>query len=952
VRDDLVNPYGIMDLAIREARLFKYGSGTGSNFSDIREANSKLSGGGKSSGLLSFLRVLDTGAGSIKSGGTTRRAAKMVIVDADHPDALEFVEWKKREEEKVAALVTGSQIIRKHLVEVIASLTAPNFTGPCPGDHPCLEADAAFNRALAVAVSDSLDAGVPATYLERILDQWRQGVREFDFPELTLNWDSESYSTVSGQNANNTLSVPHRFMVQVTEASDTDWDFISRMTGKSVRQIKIDEYFNRVAAAAWACADPGIHFIDTINAWHTCPAEGRIRASNPCSEYMFLDDTACNLASLNLLKFWDPATGQFNYKQYLHVVRLWTIILEISVMMAQFPSEAIARRSFDYRTLGLGFANLGGMLMTRGVGYDSKQGCAIAGLMAALLTGEAYATSAEMAKELGPFAKFKVNRDSMLRVMRNHLRAAWGDADGYEDLPVKPVPLDYAFLSKEEQALVRSVWDTVVREGEAHGYRNAQVSVVAPTGTIGIQMDCDTTGAEPDFALVKYKQLAGGGHMRIINQAVEPALRNLGYTADQIADIRNYIVGHGHLPEDAPQSSLLISESTLRFVFGDTAEDLIRLVKPDLFHLQFAWPAEALAQFTPENIAATNTYVCGAGTLEGAPHIKDEHLHIFDCANKCGSGVRYLSVNSHIHMLATIQPFISGSISKTINMPHNATIADVREAYIYSWQLGLKCNALYRDGSKLSQPLMTSLLPTATKHQQIADTAAKVVIERVIERVRSRERLPDRRFGYTQKATVGGHRLYLKTGQYPDGTLGEIFIDMHKEGAAFRSLMNSFAISISIGLQYGVPLEEYVEAFTFTKFEPAGLVQGNAHIKMATSVLDYIFRELAITYLDRADLAHVPPENGETTGIGNAGKDHTDQRMTVHKPVMALPEHGDVMTYVHPAQSDISLRPTEYEIARSRGYTGSSCPQCFNLRMVRNGTCEKCEDCGTTTGCS
>jgi ribonucleoside-diphosphate reductase alpha chain len=813
------------------------------------------------------------------------------------------------------------------------------------------------------------------------------------------------------------------------------------------KTLKASTLWDRIGYAAWASADPGIQYHTTINDWHTCPASGQIRASNPCSEYMFLDDTACNLASLNLLQFRDAATGRFDIASFEHAVRLWTIVLEVSVMMAQFPSKEIAQLSYEYRTLGLGYANIGGLLMTLGLPYDSDAGRAIAGALTAIMTGVSYETSAEMAKELGPFPGYKANRANMLRVMRNHRRAAHGEAAGYEGLSVSPVPLDHAPCP--DQRLVqhaRAAWDRALEKGERHGYRNAQATVIAPTGTIGLVMDCDTTGIEPDFALVKFKKLAGGGYFKIINRAVPEALRALGYRESEIAEIEAFAVGHASLRQ-APA----INHATLA-ARGFSAEVLEKLEGSlaSAFDIKFVFnkwtlgeeflrdtlkvPAEKLADpafellawlgFGKAEIEMANTHVCGAMTLEGAPHLKSEHYAVFDCANPCGkTGKRYLSVESHIRMMAAAQPFISGAISKTINMPNDATVEDCKNAYMLSWRLALKANALYRDGSKLSQPLNSALIEDEGDEAEDAAEALMAkpmaartievterIVERIIEKaVRDREKLPNRRKGYTQKAVVGGHKVYLRTGEYDDGRIGEIFIDMHKEGAAFRSLMNNFAIAISLGLQYGVPLEEYVEAFTFTRFEPAGFVQGNDAIKNATSVLDYVFRELAISYLARHDLAHVSPDEIGFDKLGKGeeqGKAPVEPARVVSKGLTrgrpanflsipggqmaagaggqsqmqadasggqaaggasatvyafagatALKEEPletkalDTLAWQPPAQAAPTVADRR-ATALMRGYVGEACGECQNFTLVRNGTCLKCDTCGSTTGCS
>jgi ribonucleoside-diphosphate reductase alpha chain len=1032
VADDLVNEGGIMDLWVREARLFKYGSGTGSNFSMLRGEGERLAGGGKSSGLMSFLKIGDRAAGAIKSGGTTRRAAKMVVVDVDHPDIEAYIDWKVKEEQKVAALVTGSKIVSKHLKSVMKACV--NCDGPAescfdPEKNPALKREIKFARR----------AQVPDNYIKRIIQFAKQGYKDIDFPVYDTDWDSEAYLTVAGQNSNNSVSLKDEFLRAVED--DKDWNLIRRTDGKVHKTLKARDLWEQIGFAAWASADPGLHFNTTMNDWHTCPASGPIRASNPCSEYMFLDDTACNLASLNLLQFRE-ADGSFNIAAYEHAVRLWTIVLEISVLMAQFPSKEIAELSYRYRTLGLGYANIGGLLMTNGIPYDSDEGRAICGALTAIMTGVAYATSAEMASELGTFPGYKDNAKHMLRVIRNHRRAAHGEAAGYEGLAVNPVPLDHASI--KDSRLVqhaKAAWDKALTLGEKHGYRNAQATVIAPTGTIGLVMDCDTTGIEPDFALVKFKKLAGGGYFKIINQAVPEALRTLGYRENEIAEIEAYAVGHGSLAQAAG-----INHTTLRAKgFDDAAIEKIEKSLASAFDIKFVFnkwtlseefltgklhvPADKLNDpsfellpflgFSKADIEAANIHVCGAMTLEGAPHLKLEHYAVFDCANPCGRiGKRYLSVESHIRMMAAAQPFISGAISKTINMPNDATVEDCKSAYLLSWKLALKANALYRDGSKLSQPLNSQLIsddedeaedgiealvaqPAAARAAAMSEKIVERVIER-IERIRDREKLPDRRKGYTQKAVVGGHKVYLRTGEYEDGRIGEIFIDMHKEGAAFRSLMNNFAIAISLGLQYGVPLEEYVEAFTFTRFEPAGFVQGNDAIKNATSVLDYVFRELAISYLGRSDLAHVTPDaiGNDTIGKGeneskapagfipshvsrglvrskaerltvmqggasqtsqsqapqsigaNALKSELAQELGVSPAALGVGAVDDLPFEAPAARPQAAKALDKRAEARMKGYVGEACPECANFTLVRNGTCLKCDTCGSTTGCS
>jgi ribonucleoside-diphosphate reductase alpha chain len=1050
IADDLVNEGGIMDLWVREARLFKYGSGTGSNFSALRAEGEALAGGGKSSGLMSFLKIGDRAAGAIKSGGTTRRAAKMVIVDADHPDIEQFIDWKVTEEQKVAALVTGSRINQKHLKAIMKACVLCEGSG-----DDCFDPEK--NPVLRREIKSARRDHVPDNYIKRVIQFARQGYTDIHFPVYDTDWDSEAYLTVSGQNSNNSVRITDEFLKAVE--ADSDWDLFWRTkTSRIAKTVKARVLWEKIGYAAWASADPGLQYHTTINDWHTCPASGPIRASNPCSEYMFLDDTACNLASMNLLAFHAapshaPGEGAavsnfaLDLEGYEHAVRLWTVVLEISVLMAQFPSREIALRSYEFRTLGLGYANLGGLLMSTGIPYDSDRGRQIAGALTAILSGVSYATSAEMAALLGVFPGYKKNREHMLRVMRNHRRAALGERTGYERLATPPVALDPKGCP--EPRLIehaKRAWDRALSMGEQYGYRNAQVSVIAPTGTIGLVMDCDTTGIEPDFALVKFKKLAGGGYFKIINRAVPQALRVLGYSPEQIAEIETYAVGHGSLAE-APG----INHATL-MQKGFTAEAIEKIEKalPTAFDIKFAfnkWTlgedflsdlgigAEKLADprfdllstlgFTKREIEAANIHVCGAMTVEGAPHLRAEHYPVFDCANPCGrNGRRYLSVESHIRMMAAAQPFISGAISKTINMPNDATVEDCKAAYLLSWKLALKANALYRDGSKLSQPLQAQLIsdeeedavetfierPMAARVASLAEKVVEKVVERIVV-MRERERMPDRRKGYTQKAVVGGHKVYLRTGEYDDGRLGEIFIDMHKEGAALRSLLNNFAIAVSLGLQYGVPLEEYVDAFTFTRFEPSGPVQGNDSIKYATSILDYVFRELAVSYLERFDLAHVDPNEGSFDALGKgvqegkpgpAAAKYVSKGLTRSRTDKLSVLPGGAATTATPSAEPqsrvtaVASRETRAEVAgtaalkaepvqklspaeqleeltaaqsearayaraeaaekraeaKAKGYEGEACDECGNFTLVRNGTCLKCDTCGATTGCS
>jgi ribonucleoside-diphosphate reductase alpha chain len=919
VDDDLVNEGGIMDLWVREARIFKYGSGVGTNFSKIRGAGEKLSGGGTSSGLMSFLRIGDRAAGAIKSGGTTRRAAKMVCLDLDHPEAMEFIQWKKGEEKKVAALIEGG---------------------------------------------------------------------------YASDYEGEAYNTVSGQNSNNSLRIPNLFFEKLEKGAD--WEFKARSTGETMKSMPAQQVWDEIGDAAWACADPGVQYDDTINEWHTCPEGGRINASNPCSEYMFLDNTACNLASLNLRKFFHEDKCTFDVEKLEYASRMWTTVLEISVLMAQFPSKEVAQLSYDYRTLGLGYANLGSVLMSAGIPYDSKEATAIAGAVTAILTGTAYATSAEMAATKGPFRMYEKNKKHMLRVIRNHRYAAYNTPLAFEGLSVTPVCIDEKYCPDYLLNSACASWDKAVKWGEQYGFRNAQTTVIAPTGTIGLLMDCDTTGIEPDFALVKYKKLSGGGYFKIVNQTVPLALKNLGYAEQEIQDIVNYAKGHQTFV-GAP----FVNHDSLR-VKGFNTMDLKKLEEaaPMAFEIGFVFNKYTLGEdcmercgiaaetynspdfdmlaelgFSSAHVELANDFVVGTMTVEGAPLLKDEHLPVFDCANRCGNkGERLLHAYSHIRMMAAAQPFISGAISKTINLPNEATIEDIKNCYESSWRLGLKANALYRDGCKLSQPLSNKsekkeksdkaeaaaiadmksnfriaeeLTPEvvleAAKHilNQSTDTKFKRQLSNIVEK----KRLPNRRNGFTQKGRVGGQTIFVRTGEYDDGTLGEIFIDMHKEGASFRSLMNCFSIAVSVGLQYGVPLEEFVDKFAFTRFEPSGMVEGHPNVKNATSIVDYIFRLLGFEYLHRDDLVQIKPA------------DLPGQAPRVEAPVIS--EFKPVFDPVVAVSLD-EQRVKKAEAAGVRDMQdhlrdvqsdAPACNVCGHI-TVRSGTCYKCLNCGNSLGCS
>lgn len=912
VDDDMVNEGGIMDLWVREARLFKYGSGTGTNFSNLRGNGEPLSHGGRSSGLMSFLKIGDRAAGAIKSGGTTRRAAKMVCLDLDHPDIEEFVNWKVNEEKKVAALVKAG---------------------------------------------------------------------------YDVDFNGEAYQTVSGQNSNNSVRVPHAFLEAVER--DDDWHLIWRTERRNAqaegrtpapcKSLKARELWDQIGYAAWACADPGVQYDTTINDWHTCPKDGRINASNPCSEYMFLDNTACNLASLNLLKFFDEEHGTFEISQYLHAVRLWTIVLEVSVLMAQFPSKEIAALSFEFRTLGLGYANLGAMLMRMGIPYDSQRGRAIGGALTAILTGEAYATSGEMARELGTFRAFAHNRDDMLRVIRNHRKAAYDVPQrDYEGLHVSPVGLDQEETPAELLECAKECWDRALVIGEEHGYRNAQVSVIAPTGTIGLLMDCDTTGIEPDFALVKFKKLAGGGYMKIANQSVEPALKTLGYDTAHVKDIMRYVMGSLSL-EGAPH----VNRHSLREK-GFTDEDIAKIEKqlPQVFDLSFTFNRWVLGEetlknagltqdqiddpqlnvlraigFSADQIEEANVAVCGHMTVEGAQHLQSDHLPVFDCASTCGKlGKRSIAAEGHIRMMAAAQPFISGAISKTINLPHEATVEDIKNAYFLSWKLGLKANALYRDGSKMSQALSNK----SDKKEEVEEKVEQVVQERIVyKEVPRRRKLPQERMALAHKFSIAGHEGYLHVGMYENGTPGEIFIKMSKEGSTLSGVMDTLALSLSMNLQYGVPLEVLCEKLVGARFEPMGLT-GNKEIPMVKSIMDYLGRWLALKFLtkEKALQFHNHDLVEKAYAEGSKSKDAFAMRLPVVDEGSEAPQEMRVAVEEHTRKetaqisAQVEAVPSALEIAKLQGFTGSLCSGCGSTKMKRNGSCEVCLDCGATSGCS
>jgi len=990
VSDSLVGgPDSIMGLWSREALLFKYGSGTGSNFSNIRGAGEPLSGGGSSSGLLSFLKIGDRAAGAIKSGGTTRRAAKMVTLDLDHPDIEEYIDWKPSEEEKVSALVIGSAILQKHANGLMEAIWEH---GDDEGRFS-QQTNLGLRRAMVRAIKDN----VPEAHIQRIVDLAKQGWEGLEFQVLDTDWQGEAYMTVSGQNSNNSVRVPNSFMDAVN--SEGDWSLFWRTEKEAAaaegrnplpcKTLDASALWDKVAYTAWTCADPGVQFDTTINEWHTCPTAGRINGSNPCSEYMFLDDTACNLASINLLPYYDLDTHTFQIEDFRHSVRLWTTTLEISVLMAQFPSESITRKSYDYRTLGLGYCNIGSLLMHMGAPYDDERAYAICGAITSIMCGETYATSAEMASILGAFPDYERNSEDMLRVMRNHRRAAY-DApnDEYEGITVPPIGINAKKCPKDLLDAARSSWDRALREGEEHGYRNAQTTVIAPTGTIGLVMGADTTGVEPQYSLVQFKTLAGGGSLRIVNKGVPNALRRLGYSDSQTKAIEEYIIGTGHL-RGCPTLSVErlnnagFTSRRLKSIEGKMSDvfDLRAAFAPSILGRKFCIETLGMSEsdygdpffdtlgfigFTSDEVDSANVHVFGYNTIEGAPGLRDEHLAVFDCATPCGKyGKRSIAWPAHVKMMAAAQPFISGAISKTINMPSNSTVEDVREAYNLSHVTMNKACAVYRDGSKLSQPLMNQLVDKpdlkdeseevvekmveeAVKTLPLPEPTAKPVAEAFVQDyIATRRPLPDRKNSENIKAKVGGHSVRLITGEYQDGKLGEIFLLTSKEGAAWRAMLSQFAIAVSIGLQHGVPIDAFVKSFIFSKFEPSGMIEGGSgRVKMSSSIVDWVFRELAIEYAGRDDLAHVAEEDLDQFSISKP-------QISEVGVVRSQGEKREVQMTLEASVAPLgSLEARARQAAKERGFTGDICDDCGGSQMVRNGTCLKCNECGATTGCS
>lgn len=834
----------MLDLQKSEVRLFKYGSGTGSNFSRVRAKGEHLSSGGESSGVLSFLEGFDRWAGSIKSGGTTRRAAKMVILDMDHPEIVDYIEWKMKEEEKAKALIA---------------------------------------------------AGYPSDF------------------------NGEAYGTVSGQNSNNSVRIPDIFMDAYLDGKK--WQTTYRTSGDVAAEYEAKDLMDKIADAAWACADPGVQFDDTIQTWHTCKQSDRIYASNPCSEYLFLDDSACNLASINLVKYLND-DGSFDIDGFRATVRVFITAMEIIVDLSSYPTPRIARRSHEYRPLGLGYANLGALLMRLGIPYDSAEACSYAGSITAILSGKGYQTSAEIAKSVGAFSGYAKNTESMLGVIKMHRDAAY-------KIDATTCPEDLLDAARED-------WDLCLEKGEKWGYRNSQISVIAPTGTIALLMDCDTTGIEPEFALVKFKKLAGGGYMKIVNQSVHDALEKLGYIPQHIEEIVTHIVGTGTL-EGTPY----INPESLKYK-GFTDEDIEQVAEmlPSSFDLNLAFAPGFLGEeclerlgitkdkaddpefnllsylgFNPSEIATAEEIICGTGTIEGAPHLSSKHYPVFDCAVQSGKhGTRYIHHMGPLKLMAAVQPFISGAISKTVNVPHDATVDDIKELYVEAWRLGVKCLAIYRDGSKGSQPLSTSSNPDAIEDG----------LERPIRR-----RLPDTRDSKTHKFSIGGHEGYMHVGFYEDGTPGEVFLSMSKQGSVIAGLIDSIAILISVSLQYGVPLESLVNKFSHVRFEPSGFTQ-NPDIPMAKSIVDYVFRWLGKEFL---------PKDGSELSTDALALDEQ----------IALPE--EINPHGHGNNGESNPWADREKIITLRHGDAPPCHECGAL-MIRSGICYRCTNCGATSGCS
>jgi ribonucleoside-diphosphate reductase alpha chain len=929
VEDNLVERKGIFELLAAEARLFKYGSGTGSNFSRLRSKYEKLQGGGTSSGLMSFLKVLDAGAGATKSGGTTRRAAKMVSLDMDHPEIEDFVNWKVREEKKVAALIAQGY-------------------------------DSDFN--------------------------------------------GEAYATVAGQNSNNSVRVTDDFMAAVK--ADADWNTTSRTTpGQVVKTLKARDLWDQIAFAAWACADPGTQYDTTINTWHTCKATDRIYGSNPCSEYMFLDDTACNLASLNLLKFLKP-DGTFDLASYRHAIRVFFIAQEILVGYSSYPTKDIAQNSEDYRPLGLGYANLGTLLMVTGHPYDSPEGRAIAGALTAILTGHAYRVSAEMALVKGPFtgltvtdATGKSNKEYMAEVVGMHLDCAKRLRATGSPLPqMEGVDLAKHGLKNFHESSIRASkertltiyaplfdaavedWEAALELGQQGGWRNAQATVLAPTGTIGLLMDCDTTGVEPDFSLVKFKKLAGGGYFKIINQSVPLALKNLGYTDEEIKAVEKYAIGHGTF-EGGPVSKDTFKGKGFTEEEYQEAYDAVAAAKSFNDYTPKINPATMRAKgFTRQAIDALVAFVEGHQTIEGSL-VKPEHLAIFDCANKCGDGSRFIHHTGHIRMMAATQPFLSGAISKTINMPNEVTVADVRDAYEMGWKLGLKAVALYRDGCKLSQPLSTGSKDAKTKAKDAAEAvedaanAAKgekaVIVLPGLKHGETERPPQDNDQGFKRTVTIfttrGAEKVDIQVWEYEDGRPCEIFVGARKSGTLVDNFLKEIGKNYSRMLQLGMSIDEMTRKLMNENGPLAGQTD-HRYIKTCLGVQDLIGKLLRYEYFGETDFLSVKPDPSAADYVPTRREYLESLALAKRRPKtektladfaaaesakegMPTPAGAPAIDLTPPSLPFAAKAADPNEFLAGLGGDAPDCDQCGHT-TVRNGACYKCLNCGNSMGCS
>lgn len=907
IEDNLIEEGGILDLAMRQARIYKFGSGSGTNYSQLRAQGEPLSMGGKSSGMMSFLRLYDAVGGIVKSGGTTRRAAAMVTTDVDHPEIFKYCSLKVEEENKVISMIVGSEIVKDFLDQ---ALQVYKESG---------NADIKTNPRLFDVVANAYANKIPVSYISQVLSLLSQGITEFTWEVFNTNYDGAAYATVTGQNANNSVRVTKEFLDAVI--NDEEVKLTYRTDPKKFTKAKAKTIWSSICRAAWSCGDPGVQYDTNINDWHTCPNSGRINASNPCSEYMFLDNTACNLASLNLVTF-EKEDGSFDKSAFVYAVRLWTLVLEISVHMAQYPSKEIARLSYEFRTLGLGYCNLGTLLMRAGMPYDSDQGRSYAAYITALMHGASCEMSADMAEKFGPFAGFKLNREPMLEVMQNHRRAVTGEK--CHNVSVQPLPINKKFVSEADFQYLLAIWDRVISKGQKHGYRNAQVTLLAPTGTIALGMAADTGGIEPGYSAYFFKQLAGGGYIIMINNSTPIALKRLGYEDSEIEDILEYMLG----TRSFDKSHIINRDELIKRGLNDEEVNLLNKALPGTDSIESIFSQWVLGEnlfkrlnipeselknpsfnllnflrFNRDQITDSDLHICGRLTIEGAPHLKSEHLPIFDCANKSGHGERFIKPEGHVLMMAAVQPFLSGAISKTVNTPESATIEDFSKLMLLGKDHLIKAISVFRDRSKQSSAI-------SSKATQALETGLKKALPKnnISERAQ-REILPPKRNGYTQRVTIGGAQniFYHTTGENKDGDVREIFISGgDHQGPAFKELMHCFVKLFSISLQYGTPLEVLVNSFAYTEFPPNGVVSGDPNIRFAKSWIDYIIRQVGIHYREMNHLGH----------------------------------------------SFTSNKSENEERSESR-YTGEVCqnPKCRSVRMRREGTCSYCEDCFSSTGC-